>query len=597
MALIGVIFSNCTFRQINKPIDNTKIDSSGQIENLFKKIEHIEFGPTLKSETDFVDVTEKYGLSNLQAIAMNAVDLNFDGFTDLIIVPSYYSRPKFFIWNQSKNKFQPWEHDPLPGDFKTSFILYYDLNRDRIPDLVSGVLNQKGEMTKVPLKFYKGVITNGLLHFQEDKKVLNIPPGPTSSVVVLDYNLDGWPDLFVSNWFENRKGEYLPVADLLLQNKKGIFVDVSSLLDGEINKSSDQLYPPLAKPTYGASTCDIDQNGYPDILTVSSSGYKNKLWMNRISSKTGERFFEDMGTASGYASDTIGSLIPTGGGRSFFSACADYNNDGIMDIFLGELSHAYDVDSVDKSSILTGSKMNYPPFFIRTEYLSDANSQSWNQGDRRGIWFDYNVDGLLDLLVDNSGFPPHSRLVLFEQDEAHAFKNVAHPKGLNIVNPAASIVFDFNKDGLPDILTAQNNIRRADIEPRLYLFENQIKIKNSIILKIHLGGTSSASDAVGSMIVLSTTKNKKTKTQRRWLEYSMGGIPSQHESGVIFGIEKGALVKEVKVRWPYLKNIGFSQEEIIEKIYSIQSLLKDPYTEVTLCESGKVFSGKVSCDL
>jgi hypothetical protein len=279
-------------------------------------------------------------------------------------------------------------------------------------------------------------------------------------MTVIDYNLDGWPDLFVSNWFENKNNQYLPVADRLLKNNRGKFEDVSTLLKGETDKSSGQLFPPNAKPTYGASTCDIDQNGWPDILTSSSSGHKNKLWMNLKESRTGDIFFEDVGPISNYASDPDGSLIPTGGGRTFFSSCADYNNDSLMDVFVGELSHAYDNESVDRSSVLSGSKETYPPYFLRTEYLSDVNSESWNQGDRRGIWTDYNLDGRVDILVDNSGFPPYSRLVLFEQDETHAFFNVASQSGIDIVNPTGTIQIDINKDGRPDFLTSQNSIRK-----------------------------------------------------------------------------------------------------------------------------------------
>src|SRR5690606_1206196 len=137
--------------------------------------------------------------------------------------------------------------------------------------------------------------------------------------------------------------------------------------------------------------------------------------------------------------------------------------------------HAYDNSSVDKSSILTGSKETYPPYFLRTEYLSDAHNDYWNQGDRRAIWFDYNLDGRVDLLVDNSGFPPHSKLVLFEQDETKSFINNAGQLGIDIVNPMSSIILDLNRDGKMDIITAQNNIRRSEIPARLYVFENHVK--------------------------------------------------------------------------------------------------------------------------
>lgn len=577
-----------------KSRDEESIKLAEELESLSKSIQTINAGPTLKEGGAFIDKTDEYGLNGLYAVTFNAVDLNFDGYTDLAILPTYYSRPKFYLWDKNGNKFIPWTHDPLPADFKASYLLIYDMNKDRIPDLISGVLNQRSEISQIPLKIYYGQMWEGKLTFEEAPEAINLPVEPTSSVSIIDYDLDGWPDIFVSNWFENKEKQYLPVADRLLRNNKGKFEEVTHLLREEADKATDQLYPPNAKPSYGSSTCDIDQNGFPDIMTVSSSGHKNKLWMNNRSG-VNERFFEDIGTISNYASDPDGSLIPTGGGRSFFSACADYNDDGLMDIFLGELSHAYDNESVDRSSILTGSKELYPPYFLRTEYLSDVNSESWNQGDRRGAWVDYNLDGRVDIIVDNSGFPPYSRLVLFEQDETRSFINVAAQLGLDIVNPTGTIVLDVNKDGKPDFLTSQNNIRKSEIPPRLYLFENNLDVKGRQSIRINLHGIRSNTSGLGAMVMLYTELNGKKVIQRRWVEYSQGGLPSQNEAGILFGLEEGAKLVGVKVRWPFVVKKGFSTGEVIEKLYPLRNPKNTNYLEVTLCEDGKVLNGKMSC--
>lgn len=578
-----------------KSADEESIRLSEELDSLSRKVQVVNYGPTLKEGGSFEDKTVDYGLSNLFAVTFNAVDLNFDGHTDLVILPTYYSRPKFYLWDKTQNKFILSGHDPLPLDFKASFMLFYDLNKDKVPDLISGVLNQRSEVSQIPLKLYYGSMKTGKIQFHESASALNLPVEPTSSVTVIDYDLDGWPDLFVSNWFENKNRQYLPVADRLLRNNKGKFQDVTALLRGEADKSSDQLYPPDAKPTYGASTCDIDQNGWPDIMTVSSSGHKNKLWMNLKEARSGERYFEDVGPVSNYASDPDGNLIPTGGGRSFFSSCTDYNDDGIMDVFLGELSHAYDNESVDRSSVLTGSKETFPPYFLRTEYVSDATSESWNQGDRRGVWLDYNLDGRADILVDNSGFPPYSRLVMFEQDETRAFLNVGSQLGIDIVNPTGTIVLDVNKDGLPDILTSQNNIRRADITPRLYLFQNNSKVAGRKSVKVYLHGIKSNTQGLGAMVMLYTEGQNKKIVQRRWVEYTQGGLPSQNESGVHFGVPEGVKIIGVKVRWPYIRQRGFSSGEVLEKLYSLKSFPEQSHIEVTVCEDGKILNGKMSC--
>lgn len=576
-------------------VDEDSIKLAVELEALSKKIQKVNYGPTLKTGGVFVDKTKDYGLSNLYGVTFNAVDLNMDGKTDLVVLPTYYSRPKFFIFDSTKKQYVPWSHDPLPFDFKVSFMLMYDVNKDHTIDLIAGVLNQRSEVSQIPVKLYLGNVKDGLLRFVEDPTFVKLPSEPTSSITLLDYDLDGWVDIFIGNWFESKKGQYYPVPDRLLRNNNGIFEDATTLLKDEAKKASDQLYPPNAHPTYGSSSCDIDQNGYPDILTASSSGHKNKLWMNLSEARTGERLFEDLGPVTNYGSDPEGSLIPTGGGRNFFSACTDYNDDGIMDLFIGSLSHAYDNESVDKSSILTGSKETYPPYFLRTEYLSDATSESWNQGDKRGVWTDYNLDGKVDLVVDNSGFPPYSRLVLFEQDESRAFVNVAGQLGIDLVNPTGTITVDVNHDGLPDLITSQNNIRHSDIPPRLYVFENQSKIPGRKAIKVYLRGTKSNSQGLGAMVMLYTKRNNKKIIQRRWNEYSQGGLTSQNEDGMHFGIDAGVEAVGIKVRWPYKVKSGFKQGQVIEKLYPLQGLITKDYVEVTVCEDGKILAGKISC--
>ncbi len=593
----GSLLLACSTKKGTKRASDESDSLARELEAYAKKAKNQNYGPTLnvKESSPFVDKTDAYGLSGLQAVSFNAVDLNFDGFTDLVILPTYYSRPQFYIFDKTTKKFVFWKHDPLDVDFKASFLFFYDLNKDKLPDLISGVLNQRSEVSKIPLKYYTGKMKDGLLTFVEQQKAFKLPAEPTSSLTFLDYDLDGWTDIFVANWFENSRGEYLPVADRLLKNNKGKFTEVTNLLQGEADKMPDQLYPPNAKPTYGSSSCDIDQNGFPDILTVSSSGHKNKLWMNLRERQTGERMFEDLGPVTNYASDPDGSLIPTGGGRSFFSACTDYNDDGIMDVFLGELSHAYDNDSVDKSSILTGSKEIYPPYFLRTEYVSDAMSESWNQGDRRAIWLDYNLDGRMDIVVDNSGFPPYSRLVMFEQDETHAFINVSSQLGIDIVNPQGTITIDLNHDGKLDFITAQNNVRKSDIKPRLYVLENQVSTIGRRSIRVHLQGLKANTEALGAMVMLYTESKIKKTVQRRWVEYSQGGLPSQNESGILFGVGEGVDVVGIKVRWPLIKKEGFSSGAVIEKLYSTKNFPEKEFSEYTVCEDGKILVGKISC--
>lgn len=555
----------------------------------------VSYGPTLSiTDNTFLDKTADYGLEGIEGVTFAMVDLNRDLHPDLVVMPSFFSQPRFFFFDPKEKKFKEVDYSPFPEVLQASYLVFADFNNDGVTDVAVAVLNQRGEFSKIPISVWLGRWDEASkLRFNRDEKFLKLPAEPTSSLIVLDANLDGRLDLFVGNWFQDLKQGLVPTADRLLLNLAEGWVDQTDWLTGEALKTASDLYPPQSKPTYGASTCDMDQDGWPDILTASSGGHYNKLWMNRARNET--RRFDDVGRESGYAADPQGILVPTGGGRTFSTVCADYNDDGIMDVFLGELTHGWDNLGVDRSSVLSGSKLTYPPAFLRTEYMSDSVADNWNQGDKRAQWADMNLDGLVDLVVDNSGFPPLSRLVLFAQDETRAFVNVAHQWGVDVVNPTGTVVADFNSDGKLDILTGQSNIRKAAIKNRLYLLENNLQTPGRRAFVFHLEGDGANKQGLGAMLMLYVEREGKRTIQRRWNEFTQGGIPSQLPPGVHFGADALTKVHGVKVRWPVKHQRSVMRGKTLERLYSIPDDGKTPLQVFTLCEDGKIQSGRFSC--
>lgn len=591
---LSFLIIGCSTKKFVDPFKKEKAkDLKDVLQSLDKKAK-ANFGPTDINEFNhFIDKSTDYGLSGVEAVNFNVVDLDRDGYSDLVILPNHFSSPVFYLYNKHSQKFEK-TRSYFRKPVKASYLLFYDINRDNVTDAIVGVLNQKSELTKIPIKIFLGKMTGGKLEFRKNNKFLKLKPTPASAVSLIDYNLDGKLDMFVSNWFDRYKGSPIPHTDYLLENKGKRFSLIKSQLLNENDKNVEKTMFKNAYPTFGSSVCDIDQNGFPDILTTSTNRYPNKLWMNKYNLKLGKRFFQDYGKESRFSDDVHGKLTPRGGGRTFSAVCADYNNDTIMDLYIGEISHNYDNENVDRSSILTGSRFKFPPVFIRTEYLTDANDLEWNQADRRAIWFDYNNDGLLDLLVDNSGYPPHSRLILFEQDESHAFSNVSKIAGIDIINPLSSVILDINRDGKMDILTAQSNIRNAKMKNKIYLFENQIKNDGRRSIRFYLEGKKANGHALGAMIILKTKKNDMFHSKRQIVEYSYGGLPPQNEEGILFGLDAGESIEQIRVRWPYTKKLNQSRAGL-EKIYHVKYDFKETMN-VTLCENGEFLIGRRGCE-
>lgn len=544
-----------------------KYDLEANLQSSLKLIEQkeVEYSFTNKKSLIFKDVTKDYGLDGVVANNFNIIDLNSDGFSDIVLVPEYYAQPVFYLFNPKLNKFIKM-NSLFPNTVKATYLVFNDLNRDGVIDVIAGVLNQKTELEKNPLRIFYGREVSGKLRFEKGTSLLK-DNMPSSGVNLFDYDLDGDLDIFISNWFGLYKGLPIPVKDVLLENKKSRFEDVTWKLSGELNLNQSKKMYVNARPTTGAQVCDINQDGFPDILTASASGYPNALWLNLFKFRKDYRYFVDYGIQSRFSSDTVGRLTQTGGGRTFSVACSDYNDDGIMDVFVGELSHSYDSETKDKSSVLTGSTKGRYPLFIRTEYVLDANDIHWTQADKRASWIDFNNDGREDLLVDNSGYPPHTRLLLFKQYPDHSFENISKRAGIDIVNPHASVLLDFNKDGKIDILTARSSLRDSKIKRRVFLFKNISKNKNRFI-KIKLKGNRSNSEALGATIILKIKSEEKVIYKTKYVNFFYGHNSLQNENFTHFGIEEGDELKSIKVRWPYSEDLN-SQASHMEQTYNV----------------------------
>jgi len=577
---------SCSRQTLDQTSAESLSGSMKRLESLRKapsqKMSTLITGPTKSNENSpFVDMTKSWGLEGKKAISLYAVDFTGDKYTDLITIPDHYGMPEFFKFSVKENKFKLIK-SPLPSDVRASFLVFFDRNNDGLQDMIVATLNQKTELTLRPLRMFMAEKTKGGVVFRERLQVFPEDPTPTASVGLLDFDLDGDLDLFQGNWFkttkENRK---TPSADRLLINEKGLYKNVGNLLEGEYKKNREGREV-NAKPTFGVSICDMDQDGYPDIITSSSSGQSNNFWLNMEDTSNKFRTFKNFSKEFGLSSDLQGAWSSTGGGNTFFALCGDYNNDGIMDLVQGEMWHPYQGDERDRSAILTGSSVKYPLSYIRTEFFGAADeTASRSHSHKRGVWVDIDNDGHVDVLVDDTGFPPDSRLMLLRQFKDHAFEGQGQSLGIDVLNPSGTITIDVDRDGRKDIITGQTSIRNNRIERKIFAFHNKIPRNGNRSLTFYLTGTSSNRDALGATVLL---KGKNHK-QRKWVSYTFGSLPSQSESGVHFGLGRVKPL-EVQIRWPFKK----SKIKVVK--YDLSSLRFKNHLDLTLCENGKLIVGR-----
>lgn len=572
-------------RDSKENAENLRNQSAQEEKNLVKVVRKLDAGPSRASKgTHFQNYTSKWGLDNLSATHLYSVDWDADGIVDLVTLPEFFSTPVFF--KGTKTGFKVVDQSPLPYSLKASFLNFSDFNKDGILDILFVTLNQKTEMSKQPLMILYGRKIKEKVTFIVEESAFPKNFDPTASISVVDINMDGWLDIYLGNWFDTNDGKSKIFPDRLYIGDKGgkSWKDGSYLLEGEYKFNKSMNIYQNATPSFGTSICDIDQNGYPDILVASSLGYQNKVWLNLFDRKTKERKFVNFAKKMNVHMDYEGLYSHRGGGHSFYMLCQDYNNNTLFDVAVGELFHSYDPETRDRSSILTNKGGNFPPQFLRTEYHKDDGTGLWSQGDRRGLWADLNFDGYIDLLIDNSGFPPKSRLVYFKQNLDHSFVDRAQFNGVDLVNPSGTVIADVDQDGRLDILSGQVKLRNSNINNKVYAFRNITPPKKRKRVRFFLKGKKANLAGIGATLRVQTNK----KEFLRFVDYSYGPLNSQNESGVLIGLEENESIKKVEVRWPLEIETKEKRKYPLIRSYKFQVPRKGSFFKINLYENGKI---------
>jgi hypothetical protein len=201
-------------------------------------------------------------------------------------------------------------------------------------------------------------------------------------VVTLDFNDDGWVDVYVAN-------DSNPCA-LYLNRQDGTFEDVGVL--------SGCAFSQDGKPQagMGIGIGDYDRNGTMDIFKSNFAGDTSTLYAN-----TGDGFCDDRTFASGIGINTRW----LGWGAGF----VDLDNDGWLDIFLTN-GHVYpEVEQLETEAGYRQRKVVYRSlgngrFEDVTERLGPPAATP--RAGRGTAFGDYDNDGDVDMVVNNVHQPP-----------------------------------------------------------------------------------------------------------------------------------------------------------------------------------------------
>jgi hypothetical protein len=363
-------------------------------------------------------------------------------------------------------------------------------------------------------------------------------PGWSSSAVWFDYDNDGRLDLFVCQFVEFSKLKNLPCVTY--NNRPGycipsLYKSTASWLfhnngDGtfsDVSRSSD-IGAHLGK-AWGVVAADLNNDGRLDLF-VSNDTTQNFLFMNR-----GGGRFEEIGALAGVAFSEAGRA------RSGMGVdAADVNQDGWLDLFVANIDH-------EEYSLYENN---------HDETFDDVAASMGVAGATRlmsgwGLkFFDYDNDGDLDLFVANGN--PDDLIQTIKKDvtyreplllfhgEGKTFRNVSAESGplfRRDLSARGLAIGDFDNDGAVDVLVAVN-----DAAP--LLLRNRAA-RGRHWLGVQLVGRKSNRDAIGAGVTWQAGDQKRSRTK-----VGGGSYLSAHDPRLVLGLGAHNRIDWLEVRWP-----------------------------------------------
>jgi hypothetical protein len=275
---------------------------------------------------------------------------------------------------------------------------------------------------------------------------------------------------------------------------------------------------------------DYDNDGWPDLF-VANDGLEAYLYHNN-----GNGTFANVALHAGMA------LTPDG--LEMAAMCislADYDNDGLLDLYISDFQDVPDRVWHNEGKGLFEDVSDWVG-------IAEPTRQVLSFG---GGFFDFDNDGWQDLFIANGHVYPEVERVstevrykqinsLFRNDTKGKFIEVTKDSGLGFATPYAgrgAAFADFDNDGNLDIVVANNG------DPPL-LLRNQGNARHHFV-NFKLVGTRSNRDAMGARIQL----RAGGVSQIREIA-GAGSYLSQSDLRAHFGLGQSERAESVEVSWP-----------------------------------------------
>ncbi|CAH1000330.1 hypothetical protein LEM8419_01483 [Neolewinella maritima] len=446
--------------------------------------------------------------------------------------------------------------------FVTQGVVSADVNRDGLQDLFITTITSRDSLQIIPRARNLLLLgrENGTFEDATDAWGLRPLYSFSTGASFGDFNNDGWPDVYVGNYFVGYAETLDHISDATIvgatQTAKGYLL----LNDG--GKRFIDVYDDYGLSHrgfgFGGLFTDYDNDGDQDLLVNHDFGYKatpDLLLRNDYP----RQHFTDVAEAEG-----MDLRINAMG-----SARGDVNGDGLLDYYVTNIK-------LNRLMVAQGPEQGF--IDEAKERGMHYVSISWGAN-----FADFDHDGDEDLFVSNGDLNPNCVPManFYFENQGGQFQERARAAGVGDYGIGrGSVVFDLENDGDLDVLAVcQGAVKDYPVPSITRLWRNDATKGNW--LKVRLQGTQAEASGIGSRVTLFS------RGRRMLREVDGGGSShvSQNSRILHFGLGDVDRVDSVLVSW----NGGHEQLLVNQAVNQVLTITE----EVRAAESANTWRSPV----
>lgn len=424
------------------------------------------------------------------------IDFNDDGKLDAYV--SYFnSSPRLYFQDEDGDFQLSASLGIIPSGSNYSAVAWGDYNNDGLEDIFIT------SMSNTPV-LLKNLGYGNFIKILGNK--VTADAATTLSCNWVDYDNDGYLDLFVTasgTGFTSGSGK----RNLLYKNNG----------DETFTKITDNAISTQNTFSSNAGFADMDNDGDQDLF-LTEWGKDNWLFENN---------------GDGSFSKISGTEINVNSSISISCSWGDYDNDGYLDLFVGNGSTS---NNVKQKSHLFHNNGDKTFTKITTGDIAEFEGCVWTSA-----WGDVDNDGDIDLYLGTI-FDNEEPLFINNGDGTFTFR---HEFGVNTTSDGTGITGasfgDYDNDGALDLLTANSQGEGP------FIYHNNGNTNNWLNIKCI--GTISNRSAIGAKVKVKATINGNSVWQIREI-HGVNGFRGSDDLRVHFGLGDATTVDSLIIIWP-----------------------------------------------